>query len=92
MSTGFLLLKDAGLHAVIADTMPRGGAHRVIDGHDGQRADGIAVTLDRVHLGDFLVKRAAGEFHAEHAGTEGASFSFRPVEQLSLPWLWHLMQ
>ncbi len=52
--------------------MSGGGGHRVIDRDHGQRADGVALLLDRVHLGDFFFERAAGELDAEDAGFEGA--------------------
>ena len=32
---GLLLLKNAGFHAVVADAVPRSGAHRIIDGDNG---------------------------------------------------------
>ena len=31
---------------------------------------GLPLLLDDIHLGDFFFERAAGEFHAEHAGFE----------------------
>ena len=67
-----LLLKNAGLHAVIADAMTGSGGHGIVDGDDGQRADGIAALLDHVHLGDFLVERAARQRDAEHRLLERA--------------------
>jgi hypothetical protein len=68
-------------------------AHRVVDSDDGERAEAVAARRDQVHLGDLLVERAAGEGHAKDALLEARrSFSLRPCEQLSLPWLWHQMQ
>ena len=57
----FLLLIDAGLHAVVADAMTGARAHRVVDDDDRQRAERIAALAQRVHLGDLLVERAAGQ-------------------------------
>ncbi len=62
-----LLLVDAGLHAVVADPVAGRRAHRVVDRDDGQGTDGVAVPLQRVHLGDLLFERAAGQRHAEGA-------------------------
>src|SRR5262249_17932532 len=42
-----LLLIDAGLHAIVADTVPGCGAHRVVDNDDGERADRMAADLDQ---------------------------------------------
>ena len=61
----FLLLIDAGFHAVVADAVAGAGAHGVIDGDNGQRSDRVALTLDLVHLRDLLVEGAAGEGDAE---------------------------
>src|SRR6266511_141543 len=69
---GILLLINAGLHAVVADAMPRAGTHRVVDGDDGQGADRIAPLSQQVHLGDLLVERAAGQWTAERVGDDGA--------------------
>ena len=68
----FLLLEDAGFHAVIADAVPGGGGHGIVDGDDREGADGDAVLFDDVHLGDFLFERAAGELDAEVAALEPA--------------------
>ena len=67
---GLLLLVDAGLHAVVADPVAGRRAHRVVDGHDGQGGDGVAVALEGVHLGDLLFERAARQRHAERAELE----------------------
>ena len=54
---------------------------------------GLPLLLHHVHLGDLLFERAAGQLHAEHAGFERRRpFPSGRCEQLSLPWLWHLMQ
>ena len=60
-----LLLIDAGLHAVIADAVAGGGHHRVVDGDGGEGAEQAALGTQRVHLGDLLVQRAAGEGDTE---------------------------
>src|SRR5216117_4195971 len=54
-----LLLVDAGLHAVVADAVPGGGQHRVVDGDDAERRERLAARLDHVKLGDLLLERAA---------------------------------
>ena len=64
----FLLLVDAGLHAVVADAMAGAGAHRVVDHDNRQRADGVAALAQQVHLGDLLVERAARQRNAERVG------------------------
>src|SRR5581483_7428888 len=55
---GILLLKNAGFHTVIADSMSGTGGHRIVDGHYCQRADWITVAFYGIHLGDLFVKRA----------------------------------
>ena len=67
-----LLLVNAGLHAVVADAVTGARAHRVVDGDDGQRADGVAALAHGVHLGDFLAERAAGQQDAERVGDDRA--------------------
>ena len=69
-----LLLVDAGLHAVVADAVSGGGAHRVVDDRNGERADRVALRLDQIHLGDFFVERATREHHAERTLLELAGF------------------
>ena len=61
----FLLLVDAGLHAVVADPVTGAREHRVVDRDDGQRADGVAALARGVHLRDLLVQRAARQLDAE---------------------------
>ena len=65
-----LLLVDAALHAVVADAVAGAGAHRVVDGHDGERANRIAVLPDDVHLRDLLVERAAVQRDPEWVGRD----------------------
>ena len=65
MLTGILLLEDAALHAVVADAVAGAGAHRVVDGHEGQRPDGVALPAELVHLRDLFVERAALERNAQ---------------------------
>ena len=60
-----LLLVDAGLHAIVADAMAGGRAHRVVDHDHGQRPERMSVALQAMHLRDFFVERAAGEDDAE---------------------------
>ncbi len=62
-----LLLVDAGLHAVVADPVPGGGDHRIVDADHRERAERVPRRLERLELGDLLVQRAAGERHAEDA-------------------------
>jgi len=66
-----LLLVDAGLHAVVADAMPGGRHHRVVDRDHRQRRDRVALRLQLVELGDALLERAAGEVHAERRALPG---------------------
>ena len=65
-----LLLVDAGFHAVVADAVPGGGQHRVVDGDDAERRERLAARLDHVKLGDLLLERAAGQRDAEHGLAE----------------------
>ena len=62
---GLLLLVNAGFHAVVANAVTGAGAHRVVDHDDRQRADRIATLAHRMHLGNLLVERAAGQRDAE---------------------------
>ena len=57
----FLLLVDAGLHAVVADAMPGRRHQRIVDRGHGERADGEALALQQVHLRDLFLERAAGQ-------------------------------
>ncbi len=67
-----LLLEDAALHAVVADAVARARAHRVVDADEGERADGVALAPQLVHLRDLLVERTAGQGHAERVLLEAA--------------------
>ena len=60
-----LRLEDAGLHAVVADPVAGAGEHRIVDADQGQRAEGVPVPAERVHLADLLLERTAGEGNAE---------------------------
>src|SRR6185436_8351289 len=62
---GRLLLVDAGLHAVVADTMAGRRHHRVVHADDRQRGNRLAARLDQMEFGNLLLKRAAGERDAE---------------------------
>ncbi len=59
------LLVDAAFHAVVANTVAGTGAHRVIDDHQGQGADIIALALDQMHFGNLFAQRATGEGYAQ---------------------------
>jgi hypothetical protein len=74
-----LLLINAGLHAIIADAMAGGRAHRIIECDDGERTDRMAAGLDQIHLGDFLVERAARQRDAEDAFLELAALLPEPL-------------
>src|SRR5262245_21880935 len=74
-----LLLIDAGLHAIIADAMAGGRAHRIIERDDGERTDRMAVGLDQIHLGDFLLEWASGQRDAEDAFLELATLLPEPL-------------
>ena len=67
-----LLLVDAGLHAVVADAVARGGAERIVDAHGRERAQRPALGLEELHLGNLLFQRAAGELDVEHRPAECA--------------------
>ena len=67
-----LLLVDAGLHAVVADAVAGPRAHRVVDHHDRQRADGIAALAQQVHLRNLLVERAPGQGDPQRVGDDRA--------------------
>src|SRR5438445_5578280 len=54
-----LLLKNAALHAVVADTVARAGAHRVVDSDKREASDRVALLLEQVHFRDLFVERAA---------------------------------
>ncbi len=62
---GILRLKDAGLHAVVADAMPGAGNHRIVEADERKGADRVPLTPQQVHFRDLLVQRAARERHAE---------------------------
>src|SRR5919204_2481036 len=66
----FLLLVDAGFHAVVADAMAGGGHHRVVERDDAERRQRLAARLHHVELGDLLFQWATGERHAEHRISE----------------------
>ena len=65
-----LLLENAGFHTVIANAVAGGRCHRVVDGDDGERRDGVAGGLQGVEFGNFFFQRAASEGHAEWAFLE----------------------
>ena len=54
--------------------MPGAGTHRIVDHHDRQRADIVAIALDQVHLRDLFVQRAADRGHAQWVDFEGIGF------------------
>src|SRR5690349_9420408 len=61
----FLLLVDAGLHAVVADAMSGCSEQRIINHCHGKRTQREALALEEVHLRDLFLERAAGERDAE---------------------------
>ena len=66
----FLLLVDAGFHAVIADTVAGGSGQRIVDRDDRQRGDRIARDFQRVKLGNLFFQRATGQRHAKRTFLE----------------------
>ena len=74
---GVLLLKNAGLHAIVADAMPGAGRHRIVDGDDRQRAHAVAALLDDVHLGNLFVQRTARQRDSENGLLEFARLLFQ---------------
>ena len=65
--------------------MSGSGAHRVVEDDNGKRADGVAAGLHQIHLGDFLLERAAREDHAEGALLELAALFPEPLGAGILP-------
>ena len=59
------LLIDAAFHALVTNPMPRAGTHRVVDNHQGQGSDVVALLFQQMHLGDFFFQRATGDSHAQ---------------------------
>jgi len=47
---GFLLLIDAGLHAIIADPVAGSGAHGIVDDNNGEGGKGMAGAEGLMHL------------------------------------------
>jgi hypothetical protein len=54
--------------------MPGSGSHRIVDGHNRQRTQAIALLLHRVHLGNLFIQRAARQSDAEDGLLEFAVF------------------
>jgi hypothetical protein len=71
----FLLLVDAGLHAVVADAVPGARAERIVDRDRRQRRHRVAARAQRVHLADLLFQRTARERDAVLALLEGAGLA-----------------
>ena len=67
-----LLLVDAGLHAVVANAVAGARTHRVVHRDNREGTNGVAALAQRVHLGDLLVERTAGERNAERVGRDRA--------------------
>ena len=67
---GFLLLIDAGLHAIVADPMTRGRHHGIVDGDDSQSSDREAFGFYFMELGNFLFQRTTCQGHGEGAFLE----------------------
>jgi len=59
------LLVNAAPHAIVADAMAGTRAQGVVDGDQRQGAQIVALALDVVHLGDFLLQGAASDRHAQ---------------------------
>ncbi len=74
-----LLLVDAGLHAVVADAVAGGRAHRIVDDCDRQRAEAVAARQRQIHLGDLFVERTARQHDAERALLELAGLLAQPL-------------
>ena len=79
----FLLLVDAGFHAVIANAVAGGGDQRVVDGDDGKCGDGVAGGLQSMEFGNLFFQRTSRQGHAQRAFLEdhlavGAGFLLQP--------------
>src|SRR5579863_7400035 len=74
----FLLLENAGLHAVVADAVPGSRAHWIVDGDEGHGAEELAGLTHRVHFADFFAKRAPRQRDSQRVSLELTSFG---VEQ-----------
>ena len=57
--------------------MPGAGRHRVVDGDDRQRSQGVALLLHHVHLGDLFVQRAARQGDSEQGLLKFAGLFFQ---------------
>jgi hypothetical protein len=66
-----LLLVDAGLHAVVADPVPGRRQEGIVEGGGDQRAQRVALALEKVHLGDLLLQRAADQRCPEGIAAKG---------------------
>ena len=77
-----LLLEDARLHAVVADAVAGAGAHRVVEAHEGERAEHVAVATHDVHLADLLFQRAPLQRHADRVLLEHAGRGLRVAHPL----------
>ncbi len=71
----FLLLVDAGLHAVVADAVPGRRHQRIVDRRHRHGADREALALQEVHLRDLFLERAAGKRDAERRFLEQAGLA-----------------
>ena len=67
----FLFLIDAGLHAIVADAMTRGGGERVVDHDDREGGKTVSAGLQQVHFADLLVERTSRQGDAMGRGAEG---------------------
>src|SRR5262252_64017 len=73
-----LLLKNARLHAVIADAVTRAGQHRIVDHYYCKRADRMALSIKSNHLRDLRIERAAFEQDVERIAIDGTVFLVHP--------------
>src|SRR5215510_15642651 len=69
-----LLLKNARLHAVVADSMTGAGEHRIVDHYHRERPDRVAFTIELDHLRDFFVERTALEQDVKRIAIDGTVF------------------
>src|SRR5688572_18880658 len=74
-----LLLKDAALHADIADPMAGAGAHRIIEHDHRQRRDRLTALAEQVHLRNSLFERTAGQLDTERVAGASARLVAKAV-------------
>ena len=83
-------MKDAGFHAVVADTVTGACAHGIVNDDRGERADGNAFAFQEIHLRDTLFQWAACKHVTERTALiglrdRGSGISVRDIAPCPLP-------